>query len=176
MNRKKQGCRRSMDTMKRFLQKFAALALIVSFLAGGFCVNAQAASRGYRFKYKGVTAGMNDKADKLIEKLGDVTPTKKKSCAYDGESFTYKAKDLTLVTYTTEKGGTEYIQSVKFKTKNIKTAEGVKIGSKESTVKKKYGKRAKPEYGVYKFKKGKTMLYITVKDEKVTAIEYLALV
>lgn len=176
MNRRKQGGRRGMDVMKRFLQKFAALALIVSFLAGGLCVNTQAASRGYRFKYKGVTAGMNDKADKLIEKLGDVTPTKKKSCAYDGESFTYKAKDLTLVTYTTEKGGTEYIQSVKFKTKNIKTAEGIKIGSKESKVKDEYGKRAKPEYGVYKFKKGKTMLYITVKDEKVTAIEYLALV
>lgn len=162
--------------MKKFLKQFIALALVVSVLAGGLCTNVQAASRGYKFKYKGVTAGINDKAGKLVEKLGDVTPTKKKSCAYNGESFTYKAKDLTLVTYTTEKGGTEYIQSVEFKTKNVKTAEGIKLGSRESTVKKKYGKNARPEYGVYKFKKGKMMLYITVEDEKVTGIEYLAVV
>lgn len=162
-----------MKKLKKITTKLLALALALTVLAGGLC-SAQAAPKGYKFKYKGVTAGMNDKAEKLIKKLGDVTPTKKKSCAYDGETFTYNAKDLKLVTYTNKEGGTEYIQSVTFKTKEIKTAEGVKIGSKESTVKKKYGKNAKPDYGVYKFKKGKMTLYITVEDEKVTGIEYLA--
>ncbi len=163
--------------MKKLLKKLATLALAVAVLAGGVCINEQAAPKGYRFKYKGVTAGMNDKADKLVKKLGNVTPTKSRSCAYDGEDFKYEATDLELMTYTNKKGGTEYIQSVKFKTKKIKTAEGVKIGSKESTVKKKYGKRAKPnDFGVYEFKKGKMILYITVEDEKVTGIEYLAVV
>ena len=54
-----------------------------------------------------------------------------------------------------------------------KTKEGIKIGSKEKTMKKKYG-RARDNFGVYTYKKGKMGITFTVDDGKVSAIQYVA--
>ena len=70
-------------------------------------------------------------------------------------------------------GGTEYVQSIKFTSKKAKTKEGIKIGSKEKTMKKKYG-RARDNFGVYTYKKGKMGITFTVDDGKVSAIQYVA--
>ena len=94
-------------------------------------------------------------------------------CAYDGEDIKYVYDDFTLVTYTEKKGGTEYVQSIKFTSKKAKTKEGIKIGSKEKTMKKKYG-RARDNFGVYTYKKGKMGITFTVDDGKVSAIQYVA--
>ncbi len=161
-------------SMKKTIRRFAAFLMVFALLLCGLGTEARAASTDYKFKYKGVTAKMNGKAKKLIKKMGDVEPSKTKSCVYDGDDYVYDGKDLVLCTYTNKKGGKQYIQSVSFKTTKIKTAEGIKLGSKESKVKEKYGEDAEPSYGIYTFTKGKTVLSITVKEGKVTGIEYIA--
>ena len=133
-----------------------------------------AAPKGYGFRYAGVTVYVHGKAEKLIDKMGEPNKkSKSKSCAYDGEDIKYVYDDFTLVTYTEKKGGTEYVQSIKFTSKKAKTKEGIKIGSKEKTMKKKYG-RARDNFGVYTYKKGKMGITFTVDDGKVSAIQYVA--
>ena len=70
-------------------------------------------------------------------------------------------------------GGTEYVQSIKFTSKKAKTKEGIKIGSKEKTMKKKYG-RARDNFGVYTYKKGKMGITFTVDDGRVSTIQHVA--
>ena len=128
-----------------------------------------AAPKGYGFRYAGVTVYVHGKASGLIDKMGEPNKkSKSKSCAYDGEDIKYVYDDFTLVTYTEKKGGTEYVQSIKFTSKKAKTKEGIKIGSKEKTMKKKYG-RARDNFGVYTYKKGKMGITFTVDDGKVSA-------
>ena len=138
---------------------------------------AEAAPQGYAFKDSGVTVYVHGEAAKLIEKAGK--PEKKKienSCAYDGQDITYEYKNYTLVTYTEKKGGTEYVQTIKFKNAKVKTDKGIKIGSKKNALIKKYGKKYTYNKigGTYTYKQGKMGIQFTVKDNKVTAIEYVA--
>lgn len=96
-----------------------------------------AAPKGYGFRYAGVTVYVHGKASGLIDKMGEPNKkSKSKSCAYDGEDIKYVYDEFTLVTYTEKNGGTEYVQSIKFTSKKAKTKEGIKIGSKEKTMKR----------------------------------------
>lgn len=125
-----------------------------------------AAPKGYGFRYAGVTVYVHGKASGLIDKMGEPNKkSKSKSCAYDGEDIKYVYDEFTLVTYTEKNGGTEYVQSIKFTSKKAKTKEGIKIGSKEKTMKKKYG-RARDNFGVYTYKKGKWELHLPLMMEK----------
>ena len=162
--------------MRNIVKKLTLGVLVcVMLLAALAPVPAQAKSKGYGFRYSGKTFYMNDKADKLLEKLGDYDKrTKKKSCAYDGEDITYTYKDVKVLTYSNKRGGQEYIQSIIFRTDKVKTAEGIKIGSDEQDVKDAYNKRARAVAGRYTFKKGKMSLVIRVKDSEVTAVSYIA--
>ena len=159
--------------MKKFNKVIGlVMALVIMFMVP-FSVT-QAAPKGYAFKYAGVTVYVHGKASKLIDKMGEPNKkTKSKSCAYAGEDIKYVYDDFTLVTYTEKEGGTEYVQSIKFTSKKAKTKEGIKIGSKEKTLKKKYG-RAKDNFVVYTYRKGKMGIVFTVEDSKVTAIQYVA--
>ena len=69
--------------MRNIVTKLTLGALVCVMLLAAFApVPAQAKSKGYGFKYSGKTFYMNDKADKLLEKLGNYDKrTKKKSCA-----------------------------------------------------------------------------------------------
>lgn len=161
--------------MKDMVKKLTLGVLVCVMLAALAPVPAQARSKGYGFKYSGKTFYMNDKADNLLDALGDYDRrTKKKSCAYDGEDITYTYKDVKVLTYSNRRGGQEYIQSIIFRTDKVQTAEGVKIGSDEQDVKDAYGRRARAVAGRYTFKKGKMRLVIRVKDGEVTAVSYLA--
>ena len=139
---------------------------------------AEAAPKGYAFKNAGVTAYMHGEAATLIKKSGKVEKKKvTNSCAYDGQDITYEYKNFTLVTYTNKKGGTEYIQTIKFKNNKVKTDKGIKIGSKKADMTKQYGKGEYNKFsGVYTYKKGKMAIQFTVKNNKVTAIEYVSYV
>lgn len=157
--------------MKKMMKKFVALCL-AAVLVAGFTFPAKAASSGYTFKYKGVSVSIGSDASKLIKKAGKASSTKRtKSCAHKGEDTTYSYKDFTLRTYSEKKGGTEYVMEIILKTSKVKTAEGIKVGSKEKDVTKKYGKK-KANFGVYTYTKGNTKLSIEVSDKKVTEISY----
>jgi hypothetical protein len=85
----------------------------------------------------------------------------------------YQYKDYILYTYSKSDKGAEYVNGITFRTSKVSTKEGIKIGSTEDDVLDAYGK-AKPSYGVYTYKKGKSMLQIEVEDGKVTNIRYVA--
>ncbi len=139
--------------------------------AGSATQPAEAAS-GYQFKYKGVTVTMHSAAKKFLKKAGKAQKTKvKKSCAYKGKDRTYQYKDFILYTYSKSAKGAEYVLGITFRTKKVATKEKVRIGSSEKMVTKKYGK-AKPKFGIYTYKKGKSKIQFEVTNKVVTNIRY----
>lgn len=148
------------------------MAFLLTFMS--FATTVEGASKGYEFKYGGVKFYIHGESSKLIEKLG--TPNKKTksaSCAYDGEDIKYEYKDLIVYTYSNRKGGTEYIQGIKFCTSNVETNKGVKIGDSKKLMIKKYG-RNKGEFDVYTYKKKKMAIVFTVDEGTIEEIEYVA--
>ena len=152
----------------------AALCICMAFVlvASGF-TPVQAASKGYSFKYKKVSIKPGDSAEKFLKKAGKPdSADRANSCATEGYDYTYDYGSFILTTCTKnkKKKAKQYVCSIKLVTDKVKTAEGIKIGSTEKQVKKKY-KNAKSKYGVYSATKGKTKITIEVTDKKVTAIE-----
>ena len=161
--------------MKVVLRKIVTLLLIGSIVLSGSVEKGQAAPGGYIFKYKGVSVQMHSDASKIIKKAGKVLKKKEtKSCAYKGLDRVYQYKDFILATYSNSKKGKQYVNGIKFRTKNISTKEGIKIGSSLNDVVDKYGK-AKDNFGVYTYKKGKSKLQFEIINEKVTTIQYVAI-
>lgn len=161
--------------MKKVAKVLMSLLLMVSLVAGTCAVNVEAVS-GYSFKYGGVSITIGSNAKKFLKKAGKPTKkTEKDSCAYAGKDRTYQYKNFTVTTYTKSKAAnsTEYINSITLTSSKVSTKEGIKIGSSEKDVKKKY-KKAKENFGVYTATKGKSKLLITVDNGKVTAIKYVA--
>ena len=143
-------------------------------LAAGAASVSEAKINGYYFKNGGVSVTMDSPAKAFIAKAGKVEKKiVKKSCAYKGKDRIYQYKNFILYTYSNSDKGAEYVQAISFRNKNVATSEGVKIGSAESLVKKKY-KKAKEEYGVYTDIKGNTKLQMVVKNGKVQNIRYTA--
>ena len=162
--------------LKKVIAGCMVMALTIGILSAG--KTAEAAPKGYLFKYKGVSVSADSAAKKLIKKAGK--PQKKqakKSCAYKGKDRIYQYKDFWLSTYSKTDDGPEYVQQIKFRSKKVKTNEGIKIGSKESQIVKKYGKGYDEAdqliSNTYVYKKGNCTLKISVKNKKVSGITYL---
>lgn len=154
-------------------RKFIVLSLLMAFLLSSQEGTMMAKSKGYVFSYKGVTVSIGGAAKKIIKKAGKPKSKKvKKSCAYKGKDRTYKYKDFILYTYSNSDKGAEYVNGITFLTSKVSTKEGIHIGSTYKSVKKKYGK-AKDNFGVYTYKKGKCKLQIEVTDDVVSNIRYI---
>ena len=159
--------------MKRYAKMMLSMLLVCALVLGACVIRTDAAS-GYSFKYKGVSITIGSDATKFLKKAGKPkSVTKQKSCAYNGMDRTYTYSYFKITTYSNTDNGTEYINSITLTSKKVSTKEGIKIGSTEKQVKKKY-KKATESHGVYTATKGKTKLIITVSDGKVTAIQYIA--
>lgn len=161
---------------KKMMVFCVVMALVMGILPAG--KTAEAAAKGYMFKYKGVSVSADSAAKKLLKKAGKPLKTKVcKSCAYPGKDRNYAYKDFALYTYSKTNNGPEYVQQIIFLTKNVKTKEGLKIGSKENQIVKKYGKgydkADKSIDNTYTYKKGNCTLQIKVKKQKVTGITYM---
>lgn len=157
---------------KNVWTKVITICLAAVLVMGSVAQPAEAAA-GYKFKYKGVTITMHSPAKKFIKKAGKVQKKKvKKSCAYKGKDRTYQYRDFILYTYSKSAKGAEYVMGVTFRTNKVATREGVKIGSPESLIKKKYGK-AKAKFGIYTYKKGKCKLQFEIANKKVRNIRYV---
>lgn len=163
------GCKRVM-----------AAVLMAAVVMAGMAIpkDTQAKSAGYLFQYKGVSVSADSAAKKLISKAGK--PQKKqvkKSCAYKGKDRIYQYRDFWLSTYSKTNDGPEYVQQIKFRNAKVKTKEGIKIGTKEANIVKKYGKGYDETDQLinhsYVYKKGNCTLKISVKNGKVSGIAYL---
>lgn len=165
---------RKQSTKKRLLKGIVIFCLMFTMLAGT-AGTVGAAPKGYGFTYKRTTVYMHDKAANILEKAGrPKSKSESKSCAYDGMDRTYTYKDFVIKTYSKSKKGKEYVNSIVLKTSKVSTKEGIKIGSSKNDMIDAYG-RAKSNFGVYTYKKGKCKLMIEVEDNKVTGITYVAL-
>lgn len=159
------------------MMKVISVILVIAVIVSGFVLDAEAAKKkGYTFTYSKVKVTMHNEASKLLKKAGKpIEKTESKSCSYDGMDRSYEYDDFIVNTYSNSKKGKEYICRIYFKTSNVKTDKGIKIGSKKADVIKKYGK-TKNNYGVYSYTKGDTKLQFEI-DKKgiVIAIQYVAL-
>lgn len=158
---------------KAGIMRLAAFCMAFILVLGNMYIPISAKSKGYKFTYKKVTVYMGGAAKKLIKKAG--TPVKKTestSCAYNGKDRVYQYKDFILYTYSNTDKGPEYVSGITFLTSNVKTKEGIKIGSSLKKVKKKYG-TVKESYGIYTYKKGDSKIQIEVTNNKVTNIRYI---
>lgn len=169
--------RKVVNEMKERKMKKWLAVLMILILTAGICTsqNANAASQGYVFQYKGVKVVMKQDAAKIIKVAGK--PVKKKeskSCSYKGLDRVYQYKDFVLATYSNSKKGAQYVNGIKFTSNKISTKEGVHLGSTLNDVQKKYG-QVKGNFGVYTYKKGKCKLQFEITDGKVTTIQYVAL-
>lgn len=134
--------------------------------------NRARAAKGFYFRYKKVAAVPGKNAEKFLKKAGK--PNKKErgdSCLTDGYDYIYEYDSFRLSTYTEEKSedAIQFVSSIELTSDQVKTPEGVKIGSPEKTVKKKY-KHANKKYGIYTKVKNHTKIVITIKRKKVAGI------
>ena len=158
-----------MRTWKKVLSVCLVMACVCTMI-----ITVQAAGKGYAFTYKKVTVYMDGNASKLLKKAGKPkSKTESASCAYNGMDRTYKYNDFVVKTYSNSKKGTEYINSIELLSSKVSTKEGIKIGSSKNDVIKAYGK-GKDNFGVYTYTKGKTKLMITIDNNKVSGIIYVA--
>lgn len=167
---------RTQSTKKGILKSIVVFCLMIAMLAGtvGTVSTVSAAPKGYGFTYKRTTVYMHGKAKSILQKAGKPkSKSESKSCAYDGMDRTYTYKDFVVKTYSKSKKGTEYVNSIVLKTSKVSTKEGLKIGNSKNDMIDIYG-RAKSNFGVYTYKKGKCKLMIEVEDDKVTGITYVA--
>ena len=159
---------------KKIMKKLFAFVVTLILAAGMMGNSVMAASKGFVFKYYGVSVTMNGEAAKLIQKSGKPNKTNvKKSCAYEGKDRTYEYDNFILYTYSHSDNGSEYIGGITFLNDKVKTKEGIKIGSSYDDMVKKYGK-GENNYGIYIFKKGNSEIQIEIKDNKVNNLRYLA--
>lgn len=164
-----------MKNLKKWFQKGISLLMAVVVCTTLSSNYASAASKNFEFTYDKVTVSVDSAAAELIEKAGKANDTKKvKSCAYKGYDRTYEYDDFTLKTYSKTTRGKEYVSSIILTSGDVATKENIKIGSTEKEMLKAYGK-AKGQFGVYTFTKGKTKLVIELDDsDKVAYISYMA--
>lgn len=162
--------------IKKLTKKWMVLSLMIALLVSCIpAITSGAASKGYVFKYNGVSVKMKGDASKLMKKAGKVLKKKEsKSCAYKGLDRVYQYKDFVLATYSESKKGKQYVNGIRFRTDKVATKEGIHLGSSLDDVFEKYG-QTKGNFGVYTYKKGKSKLQFEVTDNKVTTIQYVAL-
>ncbi len=158
--------------MRKTIVKKIAVFITFSMLLSA--VSTKAATKGYYFKNKGVSVSMHSKAEKFIKKAGKpIRMRVKKSCAYEGKDRIYVYSDFVLYTYSNSDNGKEYVDGITFLNNNVKTAEGITIGSTYNQMVKKYGK-TKNNFGIYTYRKGKCRIQMEIKNKKVKNLRYIA--
>ncbi|MGB8454796.1 MAG: hypothetical protein WCD89_21010 [Anaerocolumna sp.] len=126
---------------------------------------------GYQFDYQGVTMHMNDKADVIVEALGEpMDYFEAPSCAFQGLDKIYYYSGFDLSTYPGADG--DYISTIDFSDDSVSTKEGIYIGISKDKVTEAYGEDYNGESGSLTYTKGKTRLTFLIEDNMVTSINY----
>lgn len=124
------------------------------------------------FEYNSVPIRVDDKADEILDKLGDPNEYfEAPSCAYQGMDKTYYYPGFELTTYTLD--DVDYVANVVLVDDTVSTKEGVYIGSEVSEVVQAYGDDYKEEVGQYVYGDDDSKLQFIVDDDHVKSITYL---
>ncbi len=135
---------------------------------------AGAKTDGFIFANKGTSIAMNAEVAPILKSLGkEKDYFEADSCAFQGKEKTYTYSGFELHTY--EKNKVDFVASIIFLDDSVSTKEGISIASDINDVIKAYGDKYTEKSGTYIYEKGKSKLTFTVKDKKVSQIEYTAI-
>lgn len=121
-----------------------------------------------------ITMGTTE-IDALLKALGE--PQSKldvPSCAHaTGKDSIYTFTNYVLTVYDPEDGNKPYVSDILLSSDLIKTPEGLEIGMSKDDVVAKYGDADEADDKVMTYKRGTSVLRITMKTDKIASIEYM---
>ncbi len=130
--------------------------------------------KAFVFVRDDVEIPMNAEAAPILEKLGEsLSYFEAESCAFQGVDRVYTYDGFQLNTYPLN--DVDYVSSVVLTSDTAATGEGLEIGSAKEDMLAAYGRDYTEEYGQYTYTLGDSRLIFILEDDKVTAIEYQAI-
>ena len=125
----------------------------------------------YVFKYGGISIGIDDEAEEILEQLGEpMEYFEAPSCAYQGVDKTYYYNGFEITTYTDN--NTDYIANVLLVDDSVTTQEGIYIGSSLDEVVNEYGLEYEASINQYVYTISETQLQFIFEDDVVISIMY----
>lgn len=133
--------------------------------------NTSDTTAGYQFDYNGLAIHMNDKADKIVDTLGDpMEYFEAPSCAFQGLDKIYYYSGFNLSTYPGTDG--DYVSAIDFADDSVSTKEGITLGASRDKVIAAYGSDNKEDNGSLIYTKGKTKLTFLMEGDTISSINY----
>ncbi len=133
--------------------------------------NTSDTAAGYQFDYNGLAIHMDDKADKIIDTLGDpMEYFEAPSCAFQGLDKIYYYSGFNLSTYPGSDG--DYVSAIDFADDSVSTKEGLTLGAARDKVTEAYGSDYTEDNGSLIYTKGKTRLTFLMEGDAVSSINY----
>ncbi len=168
-----------MKNIKRMICMVLAALCLLAFCACNTEENGddgQAAKEGgivLGFEYKGTKIALGDKADAIIEKLGEPqSRTEIGNCGGLGAQVRYLYPSVELDVLESKTEG-NIIDAITFRDDIVTTTEGVYIGMGAEEALSKCGEGAVRDGDEIKYTDGKYALIITIADNKVSEIDYI---
>lgn len=127
---------------------------------------------GYTVTYGGVRFGLDMDAASVIKELGEASDRAvTESCAFSGYDIVYDYRSVKIS--TNDELGYERIYCIELMDDMAQTEEGIKIGSTADAVNAAYGDPSSTNSAGVIYAKDGMELRIFLKNDKVTAIQYL---
>ena len=127
----------------------------------------------YTFVYNNVKVNTNDLVEPVISALGsDYTYKESPSCAYTGMDKFYIYNGFSIYTYP-DNDAVDHVLQIVLTDDSLSTPEGLTLGDAASKVEQIYGEPAKKSDSSYLYTDGTTNLVITIKNDAVSAIQYI---
>ncbi len=126
---------------------------------------------GYYFEYNGVEMAINDRAEPILEKLGEpMNYFEAPSCAFEGMDKIYSYPGFDLQTYT--KGDDEYVYSILFLDDSVTTREGIGLNATLKQITEAYGNDYENTHNQYTYYDGNCRLSFLLENDGVISVEY----
>ena len=136
---------------------------------------AESSADRFTFVYKGTNITMKADAAPIIEALGEPKSyTEENSCAFDGLDKNYVYTSFILTTYPD--GDMDRINSVTLQDDTVNTVDGICIGDSKDKVESVYGADSFNGVNAYIVTDGTATLTIIMDSDKVSSIQYVAVI
>ena len=163
--------------MKRMLIAILGLLMLLPLVACG-----KGKDAGWKdFTTGGVTLTMGEKcADALKTLSPSCTKTTPRASCWKGSTgeevvYEYRTLGIRLKTYREkENDPNEILTGIELRSDTAETPEGITIGSTTDAVRAAYGEPLSEDNTRFLYRKGDATLEFTIKDGKVSAVNYFA--
>lgn len=137
----------------------------------------QAVSKGYVFKYNGVSISVDGDMSAVLEGIGEPKEGnyyEAPSCAFEGLDKIYTYDSFVVETYPQD--GKDYVSIIRLTDDAVSTAENIFIGSSLTDVTNAYGTDYTEQGSMLVYQKDGMKLCILVEGDAVTSIQYVSTV